>query len=194
MTYTLLLDISAPELVIDGPEDGTYSTEETVTVHGRVDVGSLLTINEVEVPLQESMTEQTMEQFKAKQLLLAPGARGQSNMQREAETPLNLLLAITAFVLLIACANVANLLLARGAQRGQEMAIRSSLGAARTQLLRQLMTESLLLAMLGGLASLLVAQGTLTLMNRLLPPDASQMMSFALDGSVIAFVFPGSNL
>jgi predicted permease len=144
-------------------------------------------INEVEVPLQEGMTDQTMERFRAKQLTLASGSRGQSNMQREAETPLNLLLAITAFVLIIACANVANLLLARGAQRGQEIAIRSSLGAARSQLLRQLMTESILLAMLGGVASLAVAQGTLTLMSRLLPPDTSQMMSFALDGSVIAF-------
>ncbi len=50
-TYTLLLDISAPDLVIDGPEDGTYSTEETVLVHGRVDVGSMLTIDDEEVPV-----------------------------------------------------------------------------------------------------------------------------------------------
>jgi predicted permease len=144
-------------------------------------------INEVEVPLQEGMTAQTMERFQAKRVTLAPGYRGQSSVHDDAETPLRLLLAITAFVLLIACANVANLLLARGAQRGQEMAIRSSLGASRGQLLRKLLTESLVLAMLGGLASLVVAQGTLVVMRRLLPADAAAMMDFGLDPSVIGF-------
>ncbi|MGD2070056.1 MAG: ABC transporter permease [Gemmatimonadota bacterium] len=144
-------------------------------------------INEVEVPLQEGMTEQTMERFKAKQVGLEPGNRGQSNMHRDAGTPLYMLLSITAFVLLIACANVANLLLARGAQRGQEMAIRSSLGASRGQLLLQLLTESVLLASLGGVASLAVAQGTLRLMAALLPPDATAMITFSLDRTAVLF-------
>ena len=144
-------------------------------------------LEEVEVPLQEGMTEQRLEQFRAKQVVLEPGYRGQSSMHGEAETPLNLLLAITAFVLLIACANVANLLLARGAQRGQEMAIRSSLGAGRGQLLRQLLLESVLLALVGGIASLAVAQLTLTVMQRLLPPMVTGTMDFGLDGSVILF-------
>ncbi len=75
-------------------------------------------------------------------------------MHAEARTPLILLFSITGIVLLIACANIANLLLARGAGRATEMAVRLSLGASRRQLLAQLLTESCVLAALGGIAGL----------------------------------------
>ena len=71
-----------------------------------------------------------MARFRAKPILLAPGGRGQSSVPDEAKTPLRLLLGVTAFVLLIACANIANLLLARSAARAGEMAIRLSIGAS----------------------------------------------------------------
>ncbi len=144
-------------------------------------------LDEVEAPLQDGMSAQTMERFRAKQILLAQGARGQSSMQGEARTPLIMLLAITGIVLLIACANIANLLLARGASRGQEMAIRGSLGAGRHQLLTQLLTESLLLATVGGVASLFVARATLGFIGTFLPPEAFRMLTLELSPTVLVF-------
>jgi predicted permease len=144
-------------------------------------------LNEVEASLQGGMSDATMERFLAKEITLEPGFRGQSQMHEEVRTPLILLLSITAFVLLIACANIANLLLARGARRGSEMAIRGSLGASRIQLLRQLLTESLLLAILGGAASLFVAKATLQLIGSILPPEAAATIALQLRPSVLIF-------
>jgi putative ABC transport system permease protein len=97
------------------------------------------------------------------------------------------LLGAVALVLLIACANVANLLLARAAARQKEMALRSALGAGRWQIVRQLLTESLLLAVIGGTLGLLIAHGCLglilTLGNNALPRAAGIHM----DGSVLVF-------
>ncbi|HKO14966.1 MAG TPA: ABC transporter permease [Gemmatimonadaceae bacterium] len=144
-------------------------------------------INNVEAPLQEGMSAQTMTKFRAKQIALEDGRRGQSSTHKETRTPLILLLSITAIVLLIACANIANLLMARAAGRQMEMAIRLSLGAQRRQLLTQLLTESCLLALMGGVVSLLIAHWTLGLMMTLLPSDASSTIHFELQPSVVAF-------
>jgi predicted permease len=144
-------------------------------------------LNDVEAPLQKGMSEQTMARFKAKTLVVEPGSRGQSNVSRVAKTPLALLLGITAFVLLIACANIANLLLARGAARAGEMAVRLSIGAGRGQLVRQLLGESCLLALFGGIAGIVVAQWTLNLMAMLLPREAADTVTFAIDGGVMLF-------
>ena len=156
------------------------ATSEINTVYAPI-------IEEVEVPLQESMTEQTMDRFRNKRVVLAPGFQGQSSMHQEASTPLRLLFGITAVVLLIACANIANLLLARGANRAQEMAIRGSLGASRRQMLSQLLLESCLLALIGGAASLVVARWTLHMIAAGLPPEAVQSIELQLSPQMIAF-------
>jgi predicted permease len=144
-------------------------------------------INDVEAPLQRGMSEQTMGRFRAKELVVEAGRRGQSSVHTEARTPLILLLSITGIVLLIACANIANLLLARGVGRASEMAVRLSLGASRRQLLAQLLLESGLLAVLGGMAGLAVARLTLSLVASLLPPDATASLQFELQPRVILF-------
>jgi predicted permease len=144
-------------------------------------------IEEVEVPLQQSMTEATMQRFRDKRVVVEPSPQGQSQMHDEARTPLRLLFGITAVVLLIACANIANLLLARGANRTQEMAIRASLGASRRQMLTQLLVESCVLAILGGLASLVVARWTLQMIAAGLPPDAVSTIELALSPQMISF-------
>jgi predicted permease len=144
-------------------------------------------LNDVEAPLQQGMSEQTMARFKAKQIELAPGYRGQSSIHDEASTPLLLLLSVTGVVLLIACANIANLLLVRGAGRAGEMAVRLSIGANRRQLVSQLLVESLVLAAMGALTGLLVARWTLDLIGSLLPPEAVATIDFRLDGTVVAF-------
>ena len=144
-------------------------------------------IHDVEAPLQQGMSDKTMASFKNKRIILEPGARGQSSIFREAKTPLLLLSSVTLMVLLIACANIANLLLARGAGRATEMGVRLALGATRRQLMVQLLTESLMLALAGGMASLFVAQWTLGLTMSIMPADAAGKMHFDVNPSVIAF-------
>ncbi|MDB4891047.1 MAG: putative rane protein [Gemmatimonadetes bacterium] len=144
-------------------------------------------INDVEAPLQAGMSDKTMLGFKNKKLLLAPGARGQSSIHREAKTPIVLLFSVTGVVLLIACANIANLLLARGAGRATEMGVRLALGATRRHLMAQLLTESVMLSLVGGVASLLVAQWTLSVIAALLPPEAAETMKFSISPAVILF-------
>jgi len=144
-------------------------------------------VNDVEAPLQRGMSDQTLTQFRAKQITVEEGRRGQSSIHREAKAPLVLLLGVTGFVLLIACANIANLLLARGAARAPEMAVRLSIGASRWHLVRQLLVESCLLAALGGLAGLLCAGWTLDAILAMMPPNVAGTIQPGIDARVLLY-------
>ena len=144
-------------------------------------------LNEVEAPLQEGMSEPTMKQFRARRVTGELDSRGQSRLHKEVRTPLILLLSVTGLVLIIACSNIANLLLARAATRSAEMAVRLSIGASRWRLVRQLLGEASLLAVLGGLLGLLVARWTLDLILAMLPSFAAETMDYAVDGRIVAF-------
>ncbi|HET7621484.1 MAG TPA: ADOP family duplicated permease, partial [Gemmatimonadaceae bacterium] len=144
-------------------------------------------INDVEVPLQQGMSDQSLKRFRTKDLVLTDGRRGQSSVHSDSRVPLILLFGITSIVLLIACANIANLLLARGAGRSLEMAVRLSLGASRRQLITQLLTESVLLAVIGGVVGIVVAYWTLALVTSLLPNDTATSLDVHLQSSAVVF-------
>ena len=97
------------------------------------------------------------------------------------------LLGTVAFVLLIACANVANLLLARAAGREREIAIRTALGASRIRLIRQLLTESALMGLAGGAVGLLIAKWGLSALIALSPEDIPRLDQIGIDGRVLGF-------
>ena len=145
-------------------------------------------VNDVEAPLQKGMSEQTMGRFRSKQILVEASPRGQSNVSGAVKTPLTLLLGVTIFVMLIACANIANLMLARGAARAGEMAVRLSIGAGRRRLVRQLLCESVLLALCGGCAGLAVSQWTLHILQSTLPAQAAATFSARFHPQVLLFV------
>jgi putative ABC transport system permease protein len=110
----------------------------------------------------------------------------------EVKPALVVLAGAVSFVLLIACANVANLLLARGARRQQEIAVRCAIGAGRRRVIRQLLTESLLLGALGGLAGLLVAHWTLKALLMLSPVEVAGLGHIGLSYPVLAFTATAS--
>ena len=144
-------------------------------------------LNEIEAPLQIAMTAEMMKEFRTRELSISNGAHGQSLVYSEAGTPLAFLFGVTAFVLLIACANIAHILLARGAARSAEMAVRLSLGANRRQLIQQLLLESMVLAIMGGAAGMIVAHWSLDLMISLLPQEIVSSIPLGIDGPVLLF-------
>ena len=144
-------------------------------------------VNDVEAALQTSLSQSGLVRFRARTLAVEPGAHGMSSAATNARSPLALLFGVAVFVLVIASANIANLLLARSAARSSEIAIRLAIGASRGRLIAQLLLESCLLAAFGGAAGLVVARVTLVGIASILPPRAAQAISLSLDPRALAF-------
>ncbi|HEV8702064.1 MAG TPA: ABC transporter permease [Candidatus Polarisedimenticolia bacterium] len=145
---------------------------------------------EQQVQSLTGLTAEKRAHLLGRKLLLAPGAQGRLVLQDEARGGLFLLSALVGLVLLIACANVANLLIARGVARRREIAVRLALGARRIHLMRQLLSESLLLALAGGAIGLLVAAWSIDSILLMFPQDdGTAALSSHLDLRLLAFNF-----
>jgi predicted permease len=128
------------------------------------------------------------QEFRNKKIVLYPGAQGRTTTQRDSGPALQALFVMVALVLLIACTNVANLLLAKGASRQREFAIRSALGATRRQLTRQLMAESFLYATGGGVLGLVIGAWLTEILTRAVVSEAGlKGISSKIDGSILGF-------
>lgn len=123
-------------------------------------------------------------------VVLAPGGKGIQNLQQETGKGLTMLMILSSVVLLIACANVANLLLARGTARRSDIAVRMALGAGRSRVIRQTITESVLLSCIGGLAGLAVAYaGSRTILALAFPDSRNVPINASPSLTVLGFAF-----
>ena len=160
----------------------------------------------VTLALQQFLTEQAGSQLTAERqkgiqntfITLTSGQGGLSGLRRAYSKPLQMLMAIVGMVLLIACANVGSLLLSRAASRKAEISLRQALGATRWRIIRQLLTESMLLAAVGGVCGVLLAQWGVTVLVNLVAktspldtrPDVKVLL-FTLGVSIVAGVLFG---
>ena len=152
-------------------------------------------INEQEINEIKNPSKTFRERFVAKHLFLYPGQKGRSDLRQQFSTPILVLMGMVGLVLLIACANVANLLLARGAARQKEVAIRLALGASRAAIVRQRLVESLLLAAAGAVVGIGLAWWTGAFLVKMLPSDAAvQTLSATPDVRVTLFALAGAVL
>ncbi len=140
--------------------------------------------------LGEFQTEHGKQELAKVHVVLTPGSVGIANMQHQAEKSLYLLMGLAGMVLLIACANIANLMLVRGLARRGETSIRMALGAARGRVVRQMLTESVVLACFGGVAGLLLAYaGTKLLLGLMFSRAAVMPVDAAPSLPVLGFAF-----
>ena len=137
--------------------------------------------------LGSKVTAHDKERALSTRIVLQDGRQGFTHLQAEMGRPIILLFSVTAIVLLVACANIANLLLARSAKRKKEVAVRLAIGAGPRRLIRQWLTESVLLALLGGVAGMLFAVWLNAALMRFLPASLRVDLKVPIDSSVLFF-------
>ena len=156
---------------------------------------SYRSILEDELPHMTGIRAETRQRFLDKRLLLDDGSKGRQILQLDAKKPVLILMGMAGLALLISCANVANLLLARGAARQREIAVRMALGAGRWRLMRQFLLESLLLSLTGGAVGLIVAIWTIHGLVASIPPSIGALgLSTDLDPRLLGFTLALSAL
>jgi predicted permease len=142
---------------------------------------------EVLMPAFSSTSAYTRERFLTGQMDLLPASQGRAPIRRQLQSPLKVLFSIVAGVLLIACANVASLLIARASARQKEIAVRLALGASRSRIVGQLLVESVMLAAVGGVLGLAIATWTTGFLIGFLPATGTHLISGAIDYRILAF-------
>jgi predicted permease len=134
------------------------------------------------------LSQENLQKLNKAHIVLNPMATGLSSLRRKFSESLKILMAVVGLVLLIACANIANLLLARSTTRAREFAVRQALGARRSRLIRQLLTESLILAFAGGVLGIGFAAGASRLLLRLVSGgQATVPLDVSINGRLLLF-------
>jgi putative ABC transport system permease protein len=193
--YTII-GVMPPEVSFPDPSD--FWIPETSTAAGRHDMRGLSVLARLKPGVTPQMAKSEISLINQQLQEQIPGdyKEWEAELQPLHEfvvgrvrNSLLILFGAVSFVLLIACANVANLLLARAAGRQKEMAMRAALGASRWRLMRQLLTESTMLALMGGAGGVLLAYWAVQGLIALKPPDVPRLAQVNLDGRVLAFTF-----
>lgn len=143
--------------------------------------------HEAETMISEGVSADDREQFLQSRMVLLPASRGHSFISSTLSTHLHLLMGLAGLVLLVACANISNLLIIRATSSQKETTIRLAMGASRLCIVRQMLTESMLLAFAGGLAALLVSNWTTHAIMLLAPGQLKAAFSTGINGRMLVF-------